>query len=570
MARQISAWTLLMCCGFGSTVTAQAAEDYVAAGRFEMAAGTLAGFAEADLIFDAGINDAGGPNCAGDRELIFLHAVTRAVMLFVDYGDVVAADDLFGLAEEFGMTFAETAAAFVNRMLGPDDAGGPALSLPADPDTVGRTLHDTVLPELDRIVAQLDAISDWPTPFVMHFTPSETGLKTDLEVDYGEVLVLKGLLLAYRSLLEVRSSGNLHVVVTDSRGLGGTTGFLPEYVRSLTVSPRSKDANDGPPMVAQAREDLAGAIGCWLDAIDYIGSENDPPGTDWQEDELLYFDADTLACLEHVRARLRTLLDSLQHRAVAQCILEQVMTYRVYDANAAYLGEFVLSYDFTGRDGRDGRLTLNDGTVLDVEWVTIEPRNTIMIELSARTQWLEAWFEGTLSADRSTIAGGRLEYWGDRCATWVAVTGERADCVARSVRLGPSRPPPALPAVNPHTWHLSPYEAGVTSEGTIDCRDDAAYAAISAGWNGQEGFDFLEMATWKNGFSSLAWQAALGLVAEPARDKSEAVLLANSVGHDDAFAMDPVCLWAFESAPRQPIAWKTPREHLAGEVLSGF
>ena len=221
-------------------------------------------------------------------------------------------------------------------------------------------------------------------------------------------------------------------------------------------------------------------------------------------------------------------------------------------------------------DARDGRLTLNDGTALCAEWVTTASKNTILTELAGRTQWLEAWFEGIIGAGHSTITSGRPARWGNHCGTWVAVTGERADRVARSVRLGPSRPPGTLPTVNPHAWHLAPYKAGVTGEGAIDCHDDAAYAAISAGWNGQEGLDFLEMATWKNGFWSLAWQTPLGLVAEPARDKPEAVFLANSVGHDDAFAMDPLCLWALESAPRQPGAWKTPPEHRAGEVLSGF
>ena len=221
-------------------------------------------------------------------------------------------------------------------------------------------------------------------------------------------------------------------------------------------------------------------------------------------------------------------------------------------------------------DARDGRLTLNDGTVLCVERGTIGPRNTILTELTGPTRRLEAWFEGIIGADHSTITGGRPARRGDHCGTWAAVNGGRTDSIVGSAGRGSSRPLGVWPTAGPRAWWLPPYQARIAGRGTADSRDEAAPGAVSGGWNGLAWFDVAEMVPCNNGFWSLPFQRLLCPIAEPAHHEPAAKLQTYSAGHDDAFALNPLCLWAFESAPRQPIAWKMPPEHLAGEVLSGL
>ena len=48
----------------------------------------------------------------------------------------------------------------------------------------------------------------------MVMSPEETGLVGDLEIDYSDVLILKGLLLAYQGVLETR------IVIIRFSGIG--------------------------------------------------------------------------------------------------------------------------------------------------------------------------------------------------------------------------------------------------------------------------------------------------------------------------------------------------------------
>lgn len=527
MVRWILVWTFLIGCGFGSTAAALTADDYITAGRAKMFKGPVSGLAEAYDIFDAGVNDETCPDCAGNRELTFLHAVTRTIMLFVDYDDSVVPGSFFELAEEFGVTFVGDTIEDFNAVLPLDEYGCYHLPPDADPERIRETLYDSVLPQVDGIIAELDRISDSPTAFAVYFTPSETGLMANLEVDYGEVLVLKGLLLAYKAVLEAQIPYDLNVDIdqavldsylADSTLCPGEFGdanlaalfdvadpcnptinqdFLQKYPYLLMVLPTPSDANDGAAILAQARDDLIDAIAYWLEAIDYINSENDPPGTDPQDDELLYLDPNALTYIEPIQERLTTLRDSLQDRTAGNYTVETAMTYDVYDASATFLGELVLVYDFTGRHGHDGRFTMDDGTILAVEWVGISPTNTIDIELHSETPWLEAWFEGTISASRDSIADGTLHYWGDTSGTVRAVSGGRTDSRAWSVTLDPNPLFGASPPVHPRNVLPQFDEDNEIIPGTFGhgLGDDPTLSGVTPQWYQEDWSELLEIPT---------------------------------------------------------------------------
>jgi len=58
----------------------------------------------------------------------------------------------------------------------------------------------------------------------------------------------------------------------------------------------------------------------------------------------------------------------------------------------------VLTQDSLGPNGNGGWFTMNDGTVLNIEWIDIGPDNTVVMDLRGRTAWRQAWLEGTFSA----------------------------------------------------------------------------------------------------------------------------------------------------------------------------
>ncbi len=84
MIARISVWIALVCLTLTLAVPVAADDDDVTAGRARMFEGGAAGFAQAYQIFDAALENENRPDDTDDRELVFLHALTRAVVLFHD------------------------------------------------------------------------------------------------------------------------------------------------------------------------------------------------------------------------------------------------------------------------------------------------------------------------------------------------------------------------------------------------------------------------------------------------------------------------------------------------------
>ncbi len=418
MDKRICAWIVLIGCELSATASGFSADDYAAAGRMHISQWTATGIGHACEILDRATADANCPECHTDRELIFLRAMAKTAMLFLDHDEVLHAKDLLDLADGFGLTLAANAFHDLAMRDAADPIGPAPLPPEGDPNQVRRLLSESILPQLDEIVTELDSIADGPEPFVMVMSPEETGLVGDLEIDYSDVLILKGLLLAYQGVLETRIACERQPYVY--RGVGDLPsvgrsasdgGLLVEWAKRLSAPP-SDGFDEWLATTEQAQQHWIDAITQYVDALECMALENCPPGADPQEDELTYIDPSTLPHLDVYTSVLTTLRRSLQRDAVAPEAIVTTRTYEVHGTDAAPLGRLVLVFDGARFEGRRGTLTLVGGDVLDIDWFGLLDGQNVGISLFSPDHGVEAWLEGAIDSDRAVIAEASLDLWG--------------------------------------------------------------------------------------------------------------------------------------------------------------
>ncbi len=406
---------VIVCLSGVPAVNADCNSDYIVPGRAAMFEGSLSGLREAYQIFDAGIQD---PNCTDVRELTFLHAVTNTAMLLFDNDDLALTHSLGELAEDFGVSIVGDYFNAISVDVALTPAGCYVIP-PGAPDTteVALRIQTSIIPEIDAILAELETISDSPSDrFRIFFEPTETGLDNTLEVDYGEVLILKALLAGLKAQLEFKQAYNLSVdpndpkVQTLANGLSCSedvevfiNDFLSQYPDLFNVLP------DGDIVLAQARQDLIDSINYYFAVINYIKSE-----TDDQENDLVYIDPNDTAILDAVNENLTVLRNSLQNDTAGTYPVGTTKTYSINDGGSA-IGQLLLTYNLTGLDGDSGILTFSNGTP--------SPWNVSHFELDDDSLMIEVepgsgngqsggYFTATLSQDGNSFSNGTFEYWG--------------------------------------------------------------------------------------------------------------------------------------------------------------
>ncbi len=438
---------LFVCCCLVSAVFATEPNDYLIPGKSYMCDCSLSGLRLAYQTFDAGLKDASCADCNTNRELIFLHAVTRTAMLFIDNNDLAVNDSFLELADAFGV---EVIGDYFDQLdiNVPLDSNG-RYKIPdgaPDLDEISNIVQSWIaeINDVNGIVAELDSISDSPSDrFRFFFEPDCTGLENPLEVDYGDLLIFKGLLLAYKSHLESRLAYDvfldvnetlLHkllyedginpeepnfaeltavIGISDPNNISINDDFLNPYPDLLKVLPTPGHTEDGAAILAEAKADLIAAVDYYFDALNYIRSETDP-----QEDDLVYIDPNDTLLLDAVNEKLTALRDSLKNDTIITYPMETTKTYNIRDVNSVYIGRLVLVYNFTGIEGDDGSLTFIGSNLppspWEVEWFGVEDVNRLEIELEycSESRWREGYFEGTLSEDGNSITNAAFEYWG--------------------------------------------------------------------------------------------------------------------------------------------------------------
>jgi hypothetical protein len=392
--------------------------EYTTPARAQLFTGTLAGLTEAYRVLDRGVNDS---TVTGDkRELILLHVVARTGMLVFDRDNVSVKTSLLEIAQPLGITitgdvlFSDPAKV---RLHLPTDPNNPdCLQIPAgaDLDAAAAAINTAILPEIDLILAELGTVSDGPTAFSMTLTTSETGLSSPVEVDYGDVLLLKAALLAAKALLygAANPAHDLTVDLNDPIFTGWQCGSLPAsttVAAILNTYPRLLDIlpTVGVDRLSQAKRNLAATVDAAISAIDYVVAE-----TDDQEDDLFHIHG-TDAGAAAVRSDLDKLRASLAN-GTAQAYTrgsKQVFTLRQAGVT---VGQMNLDYDMLA-DERSGPMELPGVQGVPPRWA-IDWFDVYDTRMQAQAWTTEGswwgWFDGTISADGSQITDLTFDYWG--------------------------------------------------------------------------------------------------------------------------------------------------------------
>ena len=370
--------------------------DYIVPGRREMFQRTLSGLRTAYQIFENGIND---PDCTGNRELALLHALTHTIMLVIrdDGGNI---DSVFESVREFGIDIrGDSLDPFDLELDVLLNEPGKYKIPPGAPDAelIRQRLDTDTIPELQEIIAELASISDTPGDrFRIYFTPQETGLRENLEVDYGEVLILKGLLYWLKCQLQAQSAYDLFVDPNDmlaekiyGESFRVNRDLLEPYPNFLKILPTDNHPEDGVALLAQARSDLIDSIDYYLAAQDYMLNEEDP-----QEDDLLYIDIRQLDRIASIDEELITFRDSLINDSPIWTTIDTTKTYRLTDSYSTERGELTLQFDAMDALGGEVSGSFNFETdnslpsVWEIDSYSIED-SQLMIELDFEDTGLE-------------------------------------------------------------------------------------------------------------------------------------------------------------------------------------
>ncbi|MGA2092296.1 MAG: hypothetical protein ABSH16_02665 [Sedimentisphaerales bacterium] len=447
----------VVCAAVGAnSVLAADAGSCLSQGRAYMFEGSLSGLRLAYETFNSCINDPACTGCANDRELIFLHSLSRMIMWGVrDNGGNVDS------AEEFAREFGITVTGDSYRQLDINLPAYPApvygnYVMPVQTPNVSDMkhqifdellpgffdfAHNTAAPEVESVIAELDRITETPTNrFSIVFRPDETGLKSNLEVDYGDVLVLKAALHFLKSQLEMQTAydiftdaNNMIIEKLCGGGLSIEDDLLGRYPNLLKVLPTPGHPANGGALLAQARQDLINGIDYYTSAVNYILSEDDP-----QNDDLLSIDSRLYDLKDKIDDKLAMIRKNLTAGTLITQAIDTTETYNIKDSNSIARGTMTLKYNALGgfESGTlNYRMPEDDWSATwDVE--SIETDNfDFMAELEmSNGYWGGGVLAGTITVDRSKISNATFEYWGDYEGQMKGVSANRSGITTDNVQ----------------------------------------------------------------------------------------------------------------------------------------
>jgi hypothetical protein len=457
--------SLLMLILMTAQSVASEPNDYIIPGRALLFNGKLSGVRSAYQTFDNGLKDSACSQCKSSRQLIFLRAAAGTAMLFArDDGGFI--NSVIELAKKFGIDtignywapfFEPNSIEFKAQLNAHDN-----YQIPTDaPDLPGmrHILDDSLIPEIDKIIADLNSIGDQlGNRFKIYLQPSELRIffpyYSDMfnpespdydpnfrflhpvEVDYGEVLLLKGILTVLKGQLQAKSAYDIYIDANDmliEKAYGNSfninNDLFSPHPDLLKVLPTANDSNNGAAILAKARQDLISGINYYLNAINYIKNEDNPPGTDPQDDELLYIDPNDKQICDAINDRLVTLRNSLSNDTTGTYPWETTKIYYLHDPGSSTIWILTLNYDILELPSDEpGTFTASDNNSAPSPW-KIEYLDTdgnellLEMEYDVPGEWGGAVLTGTLIEDSNGISNGTFEYWGPANGTIYNLSG---------------------------------------------------------------------------------------------------------------------------------------------------
>lgn len=429
-----------------SPVYAATAREYLDSGRASLFDGTLSGIRQAHATFQQGINDASCVDCQTHRELLFFHAVSRIAMWAVRE-DGQPANSALEIAKAYGTDVTGDALReiIVTEPIWPENRYGQPV-IPANYEQlIGQLaafMETDGLPELESVIAELEQITETPEDrFRVFLTPEETSIfvalgdplyTSNVEVDFADVLLLKGVLYTAKGVLTAKSAYDTQVDPRDrllekvwEDCFSIENDLLLPHPDFLKLLPTANDPVDGKAIMAQARDDIFTALQYYFDVIDSIGNENIPDGADPQDDELFSIDPNDQHVCNQMKEKLILLNDSLRNDTPLMVDEEARMNY--YLSNDTDSMVFVLTQGPSGNI-KDSWICLQDNSNeqfyhchLDTETTLAD--HQLFVFLDDIQQNLHGFFQGTLSNDRSTITNASFEYWGTNSGTIQGLSG---------------------------------------------------------------------------------------------------------------------------------------------------
>jgi len=347
------------------TITAHASDtsqNFVAAGRaflFNDGNPTYSGLLEANAKFKEALDPTAGD--LNDPEANLFYAVTRILAFGLENGtEFGTLRDMF---ESFGISrnnvdLVKADAPFNEPPLMYDQYDPPD-TIPGGED-VRAFLAGPFVTLLGNAIANLGKIESSFTTFL---TGDETGDEA-VEVDYGDVLVLKSVLYMLKSSILIATAYNLDIDLRELVVLGNAgvlqiqRDILDKYQDQDVLKLRGTNGADGAESLARAKEALLYGIDAYEAAFNFITiTESSDP----QEDELFYFgSSEDQREANFILTQLTELKNSLNDNQVAEFITVED-TWILTDGNGKRLqieiekdvnGNFVCGHAW-GMDGCD-------------------------------------------------------------------------------------------------------------------------------------------------------------------------------------------------------------------------
>lgn len=439
--------------GTGTVFAQNTAQTYLAPGRAALFDGTLSGIRDAAALFENGMNDAGCMDCRNDRELMFFYAISRMAMWAVrDDGEPV--DSAIELAEAVGTEMEGDLIRYIEittpdvpedrygRPVLPDDLEGLLAALATFRD-------ETAVPELTSVIELLDGITETPIdPFKVFLTPSETQVfldpemppySYDIEVDYGDVLLLKGVLSMVKAQLTAQAAYDLNIseesqllekVFEDMFSI--QNDLLLPHPDFLKLLPTGNDPGDGQAVLASARQSIIDGLGYYLEMLDYLLDESRTAGPGELDNELFAIESADTYLAENIREKVDALLGSLLEDTF---LMVEGQSWKWFELTNGedWLGLDVTVDLFGLFEGGDIEISGVDYYMYfwDVELEMIDGRlcgyaeNGSYYNIALGTWWyIDGYFEGVLNEDHTMISDAFFDYWGGISGRIEALSGE--------------------------------------------------------------------------------------------------------------------------------------------------
>ena len=277
---------------FSLTIPSHASVADGRASLFSDGSPTYSGILAANEQFEAAVTD--NPL---DQEANLFYAITRILASGLEEGGAAELETVRDLLEAFGVSrndvdLVDTDVPFNDPPLMYDEYDPPE-TMPGGED-VRAFLAGPFVTLLDAAIANLGKIG---SGFTTILTTVETGDDYDIEVDYGDVLLLKSALYMLKSTILIATAYDLDVNLRELI-VFGNAGVL-QFQRDLLVQYPylfSLRTADGAASLSYAKTALLAGIDGYDAALTFIGNKSDPrtnnlfylePGEDQREAEFL-------------------------------------------------------------------------------------------------------------------------------------------------------------------------------------------------------------------------------------------------------------------------------------------